>query len=130
MKNSKSKIVYVPTDAELLDPPKYRVQWMIARNVVMAAPEMSRRKLLDDMSIIFARNGDKVFRYRNGMPYVLPDIDEIFANDPDMRSLSHYLESDESDYNPRRISRKPERLRIFNLYIKLKHPRFIKHLEK
>ena len=122
---------YAETDAVLTSSPTYPVQWMIVRNVVMADPEMSRRKLLDDMSLVFFNAGFSRFPFRDGTYYDLPDIiDEVFGNDCDMRAFSYYLQSDESGKHPRRMSRKPERLRVLNLYLKLKYPRFIPQLER
>ena len=103
---------------------------MIYRNVVMTDPDMSRRKLLDAISIAFARAGDCAFRFRGGRPYAVPDIDAVFGNDCDMRWLSHYLEGDGSGDYPKRMSRKPERLRLLHLYLKLRYPRFIPHLDR
>lgn len=121
---------FAETDEALKNPARYRTQWMIVRNVVMAKKGMSRRKLKDEMSLVFAHAGHAVFPFRNGGRYLLPDIDDVFGKDPDMRSLSHYLEADDSGLHPRRMSRKPERLRVINLYLKLKYPRFIRHLER
>lgn len=91
---------------------------------------MSRRKVLDEISIAFANCQHLNIRHSNGMPYETPYIDDIFSHDDEMRWLSYYLESNKSGSCPRRVSRKPERLRVLNLFIKIRYPRFIHHLEK
>lgn len=121
---------FAETNDWLLNRSNYCRMWMIFANVVMKEPDMSSRVLPDDMSIVFARVGFATFPFRDGGIYKLPDdIDFVLAgNDPEFRSLRHYLEFTH-DGEPKRVSRKPERLRLLNLYAKLKYPRFIRHLE-
>ena len=129
MSRKHTKPPFVERDQDLLSSPLYRIQWMITRNLPMREPKMSRRKLLDEMSKVFSDAGFEVFPYRNGGYYELPDIDDVFGNDDEMRSFSHYLEADESGFCPRRMSRKPERLKLLNLYLKLRYPRLTRYLE-
>lgn len=130
MNNCLKRAPFAESDAWLLYPPNYCRMWMIFVNVIMKEPDMSSRTLPDDMSIIFARAGFATFPFRDGSIYILPeDIDYVLAgNDPEFRSLRHYLEST-PDGGPNRFSRKPQRLRLLNLYAKLKCPRFVRHLE-
>lgn len=124
----KTRIEKVPPQEEVLTPVTYRRTWIIWRNVIM--PHTSSRKVLDDMSVTFANCRDVELQNYDGTPYELPDLDEVFGNDCEMRSFRHFLEADSSGWRPRRISRKPERLRVLIAYIKVKHPRFSKYLGK
>ncbi|MES2662123.1 MAG: hypothetical protein V4629_02350 [Pseudomonadota bacterium] len=89
---------------------------------------VSRRKLLDLLSIVFSKG--RKFINANESIYELPDLDEAFGNDPDMRSVSHYIEADKTGFFPKRISRKVERLRILTLFVEIEFPHVAKHYIK
>ena len=122
----------VPTDAELKNEHKYRQQWIVLRNVMTKNPaeKISRRKLLDEMSLAFANHYHLYdIQHINGATFELPlCLDEVFGNDADMRWLSDYLAHDNSGLSPRRMSKKIMRLRIIYLFLKIKFPRASRRL--
>ncbi len=111
--------VFVESDDALRAPKLYWSQWMVSKNLRDIA---SRRTFPTEMSIAFANCTGVVFLYRNGTPYDIPDIDEVFGDDDDFRWLSTYLACDGSGVFPRHISTKKERLRLINLFLKLRYP--------
>ena len=104
----------------------YQNQWFITRNVRDIG---SRRAWLDEMSLTFLDCPEFGFAYRDGTVYQLPDLDAVFGDDEDMRWLSLYIECDGSNLYPRRISHRVERLRILNLFLKLRYPKLRPLLE-
>lgn len=133
MRHLTKEAPFAESNAWLLDRPNYIRMWMIFHNVVMQEPGMSSRKLPEEMTITFARAGIEYFPFRDNGYFWLPDdLDYVLAaNDPDFRSLRHYLEcAPGADAAPRRLSRRPDRLRVLNLYLKLRYgDRFLRHLE-
>lgn len=128
-------IIIVNYDAELRSEPLYRAQWMIAHNLAYpkaSNPEIGgipRREWRDAMTITFARHSYLKYQYRSGTLYNLPYVDEVFGEDEDMRWLSLYLEPNYSGLSPLRMSTKIERLRLINLFLKVRYPNLRKHLE-
>ncbi len=122
---------YAETDEYLLDPLNYQRLWMVISNVIMAEADMSRYTMPDDMSLVFCRTGFVSFPFRMGELFALPDIDPIILDKKDStRWFSHYLEAFESRNIPRRVSRRPDRLRLLSLWAKCRHPRLIPALER
>lgn len=117
--NKINNTAVVEYSKNLLDERLYFIQWMIARNL---RDIPSRRAWLDEMSLEFANKGDIDFRYKDGSPYILPDLDYAFGEDDDMRWLSSYISCDGSNVSPRHKSNKIERLRIINIFLKLRYP--------
>lgn len=117
--------VYVATDAELLSDHYYRRLWMAVRNI-----GISRRDWLDELSDAFLEADARVrIIYRSGDPYRLPEIDEVFPC-PEMRWLSDYLKSDPSGLKPASRSRAVERLRLLDLFFRVKHPQIAAHFAR
>lgn len=114
--------IYVEDAATLRSPSLYWNQWMIARN---ARDIGSRRMWLDEMSLEFANHGGRSLCFRDGQMYQLPDLDEAFGDDEDMRWLSLYIACDGSNLMPRHFSNKIERLRLINLFLKFRYPQCI-----
>ena len=122
-KNSK-RIVTVATNAELLNPHYYARLQLAARNI-----NISRRNWYDELSSCFCGWGYSYdVQYPSGEPYPVPDdIDEVMGNDPDARWISLFLELDDTGMRPRFHSRKLERVRLIDLYFRIKHPNIARH---
>ncbi len=118
------KTIYIESDVTLKL--IYWQQWMITRNVRDIG---SRRDWLDEMSLTFLDCPEFGVEYRDGTAYELPDLDEAFGDDEDMRWLSLYNECDGTNIYPRRQSNKLERLRLINLFLKLRYPKLRPFLE-
>ena len=124
MLSKPKRVVTVATDDELLNEHYYRRQWLAARNL-----KASRRKWLDILSDTFVLD-DVTFIYPSGLPYMVPDIDTVFGEDPDMRWFSYYLLDDGTEQYPRIRSRILSRLRLIDLYFRVRHPRIAAHFGK
>lgn len=114
--------IHVEDAATLRSPSLYWNQWMIARN---ARDIGSRRMWLDEMSLEFANHSGRSLCFRDGQMYQLPDLDQAFGDDEDMRWLSLYIACDSSNLMPRHFSNKIERLRLINLFLKLRYPQCV-----
>lgn len=118
------KTVVVARDDQLTDPQYYARLWLAARN----AP-ITRRDWLDAIADA-VRDFDGQIVYAPGIPYRIPCVDEIFGDDPEMRWLGHYLTAGDPDgTTPLRRCTKLERLRLMDLYFRIRHPEIAKHFE-
>lgn len=118
------RTVVVATRAELKNEHYYRRLWLAARNI-----SLSRRRWLDELAAcVYDFRGSII--HPSGDPYIIPDIDTLFGNDPDMRWLSYFLGTDTSGFSPRAMSRKFERVQFIDLYFKIKHPNIAAHFGK
>lgn len=120
----KKRVVYVATDAELENEHYYNRLWLTICNL-----PVPRRKMLDELSFLQVNYPDIEIRHPNDEPYEFPDIDEVFGDDPDMRWYSHFKEKNKLG-GPKRRSRKLERLRLIDLYIRVKYPQIFRHIKK
>lgn len=116
-----NRTIKVASTTELMSRPYYLRMWLAARNL-----RMPRRAVLNAISDSFLSDDFYVI-YPSGEPYPIPDIDEVFGNDPDMRWLSVFLLADITGENPRHFSRKIERLRLLDLYFRIVHPDIARH---
>ena len=89
--------------------------------IATAALEFSRRKLIDEISDVhYGFNGKIV--WADGRPFELPDIDDAFGGDGSFRWLSDFIRFAERpplQVPQRRII---ERLRLIDLYFRIKQP--------
>ena len=108
----------------LLSEHYYRRLWLATRNV-----NIPRRDWLDELADTF-RDFDGSIVWPDGQPYEIPLVDDVFADDTDMRWLGYYLRPDDSGMNPRCRSRKIERLQILDLYFHIKHPKVARHFNR
>tara|TARA_R110002110_G_scaffold60423_7_gene170069 strand:- start:490 stop:876 length:387 start_codon:yes stop_codon:yes gene_type:complete len=117
------QIIYVANDAELLNRNYYLRLWVFCRSL-----PFSRREILEELTNTF-RDADVLYRYlwRSGNPYELPEIEDDVFPDPDMRWYSEFLQSDPTGARPKIRSRMLERLRILDLYARVKHPLVSRH---
>ena len=118
------RIVYVCTDAELKNPHYYNRLWLGARNL-----KLPRRKWLDELADCFCAYRGEVL-YPSGQPYELPLIDEAFGDDIDCRWLSYYLMPDATGNYPISKSRMFDRIRLIDLYFKIRYPSIAAHFGK
>lgn len=116
MQNEAKRVVYVCTDNELMVNGYYINLWRAAKNV-----GIPRRQWLDLLADCFcAFSGD--IRWSSGDKYEIPMIDEAFGDDCDCRWLSYYLMPDETGNRPALRSRMYERIRLIDLYFRIRHP--------
>lgn len=99
----------------------YNRLWIAVRNI-----SISRRAWLDELSDTF-RDFEGIILKPNGEEFEIPYIDDVFADDPEMRWLSYYLKPDVTGESPKSLSRKIERLQLFDLYFKIKYPKIARH---
>jgi hypothetical protein len=114
-------IITLATTEELKKTSYYNRLWMAVRSI-----SISRRSWLDEISDTF-RDFDGIVLQPNGNVYDIPLVDDVFANDFDMRWLSYYLRPDETGKTPRSRSYKIKRLQLFDLYFKIKYPKIARH---
>lgn len=118
------KLIRVATRAELRDMHYYRRLWVAFNNL-----NVSRRDFLDELAATFRDYymDDNLVIHASGIPYDLPDIDMVFGDDPEMRWLSLFRKSDQTGEHPNSMSRKYERLRLIDLYFRIKYPQIARH---
>ncbi len=117
-------VVYVATRSELVRKSYYRRLWIAARNL-----KVPRRAWLDEIADTL-RDFDGMILYRSGIRYNVPDIDEVFGDDPDVRWLGYYFLADASHKYPRHRSRKFQRLQLIDLYFRIRYPDMAEHFGK
>ncbi len=115
-------IIYVATAEELLSRSYYCRLWMAARNISISIP---RRSWLDAIADAI-RDYKGLICHTNGKPYQVPCIDTVFG-DTSMRWLSYFLLPDDTGRLPKMKTRKVERLRLIDLFFKIRHPDIARH---
>ncbi|WP_158657796.1 hypothetical protein [Agarilytica rhodophyticola] len=118
------RVIYIATREELSCHCYYLRLWMAVKNI-----NISRRLWLDELADTFRDFPGHVLQ-RNGHPFIIPCLDDVFGNDPDLRWLGYYLREDKTGIHPNSISRKMERLRLLDLYFRIKHPLIARHFGK
>ena len=124
MSSNTKRIVYVATHHELQCRSYYSRLWIVVKNI-----KISRRLWLNEMANTF-RDFKGHILWKNGMPYKIPCVDDTFGNDPDLRWMGYYLRSDNSGFYPQSLSRKVDRLRLLDLYFRIKYPYIARHFTK
>ncbi len=124
MTKDTEKRVFLATDAELSDNHYYLRLWLAARNVAC-----SRRGWLNEIADTL-RDYDGTIWAPNGEVYVVPLVDDVFGDDADMRWMSDYLRSCPDGEQPRRVSSRPSRVRLIDLYFKIRHPEVARHFKR
>ncbi|OHU89203.1 MULTISPECIES: hypothetical protein [Pseudoalteromonas] len=117
---SKRDVVFVATDQQLNKKSYYRRLWVATRNI-----DLPRRLWLDEIADTLRDYHGLICHY-NGRRFNVPVIDEVFQ-DSDMRWLSYFLSPDSSGLSPKMHVRKLERLRLIDLYFRIKHPHIADH---
>ncbi len=105
----------------ILNNPVYKKRlWLAARNM-----GISRRNWPNVIA-------DAIYNFRgiillpSGIPWPIPDVDKVFG---DPRWFSYYFEVGKND-EPRRDVIMLERLRLIDLFFKIKHPKIARHFSK
>jgi len=114
------RVVTTATNAELLSEPYYSRLWIAVKNV-----EISRREWLEELANLF-RDNEVELTYPSGRAFEIPDVDDVFE-DAEMRWLSFYLKDDGSGKKPKAKSRSLDRVRLLDLYFRVKHPSIAAH---
>lgn len=116
MQLREQRVITVASDAQLLNPHYRRRLWIALRN-----EGISRRKWPDALAAAIY-DFDGAILNPNGTRWNIPDIDDVMG---DPRWLSALLE--ECNGEPCRDTCKIERLRILDLYFRIKHPNIQRH---
>ncbi|WP_072377306.1 hypothetical protein [Hyphomicrobium sp. NDB2Meth4] len=89
--------------------------------IATAALEVSRRGLIQLMADTLYEFQGSIL-HPNGAPYEVPDIDDAFGNDGSFRWVTDFIRFAEEP--PRQLpqARIIERLRLIDLYFRIKHP--------
>lgn len=120
MNGSKKKRVIVVEAKKTLENPTYQKRlWLAARNMGISRREWPN--IIADA--IYNFDGD--IMVGNGMRWPIPLVDDVLG---DPRWFSYYFE--EVEGKPRREVRLIERLRLLDLYFKIKHPNIARHFDK
>ena len=88
-----------------------------------------RRILLEEIVFAF-RDYTGTILNPDGSPYVLPDIDECFGDDPDCRWFSYYMQANPLGSGPKHPARKLERLQVLALFCWIRYPSVAKHFDR
>lgn len=113
--------VFVATKSELKQNIYYRRLWMATRSIIIP-----RRQWLDEIADTL-RDFDGIILTANRKQFDIPNIDEVFGDDPDMRWMGYYLQPDSTGQYPKMRTYKIKRLQIIDLYFRIKHPLIARH---
>lgn len=121
MNGSKKKRIVVIRSKEKLENPSYQKRiWLAARNM-----DISRREWPNVIAdAIYNFDGD--IMVGNGMRWPIPDVDNVLG---DPRWFSYYFEEDEEG-GPSRNVRLLERIRLIDLFFKIKYPKIARHFDR
>lgn len=120
MRYKKKRIVFVTEADKFRNTQRVKRLWLAARNM-----NISRREWPNVIAdAIYNFDGDIMIS--NGMRWPIPLVDDVLG---DPRWLSYYFEEDEEG-EPLREVRLIERLRLLDLYFKIKHPEIVRHFGK
>ena len=90
--------------------------WLPARSVHEELP--GRASWLEALGLVYEYDGRLFFK--NGKKYRLPEIDTVFT-DPQNRWMTTFLKADETGADPACRSHQFERLRLIELYCRLRN---------
>ncbi|MEL6486356.1 MAG: hypothetical protein AAFQ13_04330 [Pseudomonadota bacterium] len=76
-----------------------------------------RRQWAEAFSLIFLY--DDCIRYHDGHPYDVPDIHEVCGECLEMRWVSTFLAADEKTGEPKKITKRIDRLEFFFLFCRI-----------
>lgn len=112
------KVFYVESDEELFDNENYVENWKKAREIPIGRREWPGAT---SIFILHLYVDEYSICYKNNERVTIPDIDILFGDDPDCRSMGNYLETDKSGQRPRRKVRRLEFLRFVELVSRTYH---------
>ncbi|CAD84153.1 hypothetical protein [Nitrosomonas europaea] len=120
MKYDEKLIVFIVTIGVLNNPVYKKRLWLAARNM-----NISRREWPNVIADAIY-NFDGIILLSNGIRWPIPDVDKVLG---DPRWFSYYFEEDEKG-DPHRDVIMLERLRLIDLFFKIKHPEIARHFSK
>lgn len=120
-----NKTIIVASTAELKNKVYYRRLWLAVRNL----KDITRRGWLDELANTF-RDYEHKLLWPEGDKYHLPEIDDVFNNDLCMRWFGYFVAADHTGDNPLTRCNRLERLRLLDLYFKMKYPNIAEHFSK
>lgn len=115
------RVVTLATNAELKNEHYYRRLWIAVKGF-----NLTRRAWIEELAGCF-RDFDGEVVYLSGQHFEIPDLDELFGDDPDMRWMGYYLEPGDKPDFPKSKSWKLERLRMLDLYFRIRFPSIAQH---
>ncbi len=116
------RVVIVASNVELTNSVYRRRLWIAARNL-----PVSRRELMDQIAATIYDFPGRIM-WPNGWKYPTPDIDDVF--DADGRWFSLYFEESEGEPKRKPRSTSIEKLRVIDLFLRIKYPDIARHFEK
>lgn len=120
MQNAKKRVVVIEAK-ETLEKLSYQKHlWVAAGNMGIS------RRVWPNVIADAIYNFDGDIMVDNGMRWPIPLVDDVLG---DPRWFSYYLESDDEG-EPRREVRLIERLRLIDLFFKIKYPMIARHFDK
>ena len=90
MNTRKIRKITVASENDLSCEPYYRRLWLATKNI-----DIPQREWLNEISNAL-RDFDGIIVNEYGRRYPIPDVDEVFGDDPDVRWMSYYLKPDHS----------------------------------
>lgn len=116
--------VIVATDSQLRSQPYFQ-----RLAIATAALPFSRRRLIDEIAdAIYEFEGDIV--WPNGMKFEIPDIDDVFGNEGSFRWVSDFIHFAQVTPRQHPQDRILPRLRVIDLYFRIKYPERARLIEK
>lgn len=116
MDDNTSIAIVVASNQQLQDPKYYIQLWKTVREFGYS------RRLWREHIADMLRDYKGSILYAQGIPYKIPLVDRVFGEDVDMRWMSDFLKADSCGVKPLVTSRKYERLRLLDLYVRLNQP--------
>lgn len=116
--SSMARTVKVATDGQLM-----MISYVVRLAMCAVALGLSRRKFADELAlVIYGFEGDVL--WPNGSRFEITDtlIDDVFGDDQDFRWLSDFLKWSEHPPRQRPQEKILPRLRVIDLYFRIKHP--------
>lgn len=98
--------------------------WIATRN-----KPIPRREWLDEIADAL-RDYDGMIVNEYGRKFSIPEVDETFGDDLDMRWIAYYMRPDHSGEYPASKSRKLKRLQLLDIYFKIKYPDIAQHFDR
>lgn len=116
--------IIVPTFAQLSGESYQRRLWMAIVNLTY-----SRRQLLEEIVYAFRDYSGRII-HDDSSPYIVPDIDTVFGDDPDCRWFSYYKKPNEDRTGPKHPARKLKRLEVLAVFCWIRFPKVARHFDR
>lgn len=107
------KVILVAIKEELYEKARYQETWEKARALPLSAAQFLEAF---SFTYLYLYLENFSLQYKNGTSFPIPDVDSLVGNDTARcRTISNYLEADETGLNPKRITRKGSLLQTIDL---------------